>query len=161
MGHPTIYPTGVTVYNPEKCWNGFTIFQALEVGAVLMNMNGRENKVWKGVHGFPNKIFPGGYLMTSRGSRDGRYGVQDGLDLVQIDWDGNVVWKFDRNEYIEDPGIPGRWMARSSTTTSAKAAPPATTRPAWSPRPTPAIRLCSRTATPAIPRFPTSSFSTT
>ena len=50
MGHPTIYPTGVTVYNPEKCWNGFTIFQALEVGAVLMNMNGRENKVWKGVH---------------------------------------------------------------------------------------------------------------
>ena len=35
------------------------------------------------------------------------------LDLVQIDWDGNVVWKFDRNEYIEDPGIPGRWMARS------------------------------------------------
>ena len=113
MGHPTIYPTGVTVYNPEKCWNGFTIFQALEVGAVLMNMNGRENKVWKGVHGFPNKIFPGGYLMTSRGSRDGRYGVQDGLDLVQIDWDGNVVWKFDRNEYIEDPGIPGRWMARS------------------------------------------------
>ena len=113
MGHPTIYPTGVTVYNPEKCWNGFTIFQALEVGAVLMNMNGRENKVWKGVHGFPNKLFPGGYLMTSRGSRDGRYGVQDGLGLVQIDWDGNVVWKFDRNEYIEDPGIPGRWMARS------------------------------------------------
>ncbi len=39
--------------------------------------------------------------------------MQDGLDLVQIDWDGNVVWKFDRNEYIEDPGIPGRWMARS------------------------------------------------
>ena len=28
MGHPTIYPTGVTVYDPEKCWNGFTIFQA-------------------------------------------------------------------------------------------------------------------------------------
>ena len=25
MGHPTIYPTGVTVYNPEKCWNGFTL----------------------------------------------------------------------------------------------------------------------------------------
>ena len=112
MGHPTIYPTGVTVYNPEKCWNGYTIFQAIETGAVLMNMNGYENKVWKGVHGFPNKIFPGGYLMTSRGSRDGRYGVQDGLDLVQLDWNGKVVWKFDRNEFIEDPGIPGRWMAR-------------------------------------------------
>ena len=72
MGHPTIYPTGVTVYNPEKCWNGLTIFQAQEVGAVLMNMNGREHNVWKGVHGFPNKIFPGGYLVTSRGRRTGK-----------------------------------------------------------------------------------------
>ena len=35
MGHPTIYPTGVTVYDPERSWNGFTIFQAQEVGAVL------------------------------------------------------------------------------------------------------------------------------
>ena len=72
MGHPTIYPTGVTLFNPEKCWGGFTIFQAQEVGAVLMDMNGREVNVWKGVLGMPNKIFPGGYLMTSRGRRDGR-----------------------------------------------------------------------------------------
>lgn len=47
MGHPTIYPTGVTVYNPEKCWNGFTIFQALEVGAVLMNMNAAKTRFGK------------------------------------------------------------------------------------------------------------------
>ena len=46
MGHPTIYPTGVTVYDPERSWNGFTIFQAQEVGAVLMDMNGREVNVW-------------------------------------------------------------------------------------------------------------------
>ena len=51
MGHPTIYPTGVTVYDPERSWNGFTIFQAQEGGAVLMDMNGREVNVWKGVHG--------------------------------------------------------------------------------------------------------------
>ena len=112
MGHPTIYPTGVTIYNPEKCWSGFTIFQANEMGAVLMDMNGREVNVWKGVHGMPNKIFPGGYLLTGRGRRSGKYSVQDGLDLIQVDWDGNIVWKFDRNEYIEDPGIPARWMAR-------------------------------------------------
>ena len=52
-------------------------------------------------------------LEDSRGRRSGKYSVQDGLDLIQVDWDGNIVWKFDRNEYIEDPGIPGRWMARS------------------------------------------------
>ncbi len=112
MGHPTIYPTGVTVYDPEKCWNGLTIFQAQEVGAVLMDMNGREHNVWKGVLGMPNKIFPGGYLMSSRGRRDGKFSVQDGVDVVQIDWEGKVVWKFDQNEFIEDPGYEGRWMAR-------------------------------------------------
>ena len=25
MGQPLIFPHGVTVYNPEKCWNGYTI----------------------------------------------------------------------------------------------------------------------------------------
>ena len=113
MGHPTIYPTGVTVYDPERSWNGFTIFQAQEVGAVLMDMNGREVNVWKGVHGMPNKIFPGGYLLTSRGRRSGKYSVQDGLDVIQVDWDGNIVWKFDRNEYHRRPRYrTGRWMAR-------------------------------------------------
>ena len=90
MGHPTIYPTGVTIFKPEKCWGGYTIFQAQEVGAVLMDMNGHEINVWKGVHGMPNKIFPGGYLVTSRGRRSGKFSVQDGLDVVQVDWDGNA-----------------------------------------------------------------------
>ena len=112
MGHPTIYPTGVTIFKPEKCWGGYTIFQAQEVGAVLMDMNGHEINVWKGVHGMPNKIFPGGYLVTSRGRRSGKFSVQDGLDVVQVDWDGNIVWKFDQNEFVEDPGYPGRWLAR-------------------------------------------------
>ena len=112
MGHPTIYPSGVTIYNPEKCWSGFTIFQAQEVGAVLMDMNGREVNVWKGVLGMPNKLFPGGTLLTSRGRRSGKYAVQDGLDLVQVDWEGNVTWAFDQVEYIEDPGEEPRWMAR-------------------------------------------------
>ena len=43
MGHPTIYPTGVTVYDPERSWNGFTIFQAQEVGAVLMDPQSRNS----------------------------------------------------------------------------------------------------------------------
>lgn len=23
---PTVYPTGTTIYYPEKCWNGYTLF---------------------------------------------------------------------------------------------------------------------------------------
>ncbi len=48
MGLPSIYPTGVTIYKPEKCWNGY--------------------------------------------------------NLVQIDYDGNIVWKFEKFEFVEDEG---------------------------------------------------------
>ncbi len=42
MGHPTIYPTGATVYNPGKAWSGYTIYQAADHGALLIDMNGKE-----------------------------------------------------------------------------------------------------------------------
>lgn len=112
MGHPTIYPTGVTIYNPQKAYSGYTIYQAAGLGALLIDLNGREVQLWKGLSGFPNKILPGGYVMGSTGQRSSKYGVQDELDLVQVDWDGNIVWRFDQNEYISDPGETPRWMAR-------------------------------------------------
>jgi len=112
MGHPTIYPTGVTLYNPEKAFNGYTIMPVKGYGALLIDMNGTEIKLWKDVHGFPNKIFPGGYLLGSRGQRSPKYGLQDQVDLIQVDWDGNVVWEFNQAEFIEDPGEKPQWMAR-------------------------------------------------
>lgn len=112
MGHPTIYPTGATVYLPEKAWGGYTIFQAADTGALLIDMNGREVRLWKGLRGFPNKLFPGGNVLGSTKERDPKYGFQDEANLVQVDWDGNIVWKFDRQEWIEDPGHEGEWMAR-------------------------------------------------
>jgi len=27
MTYPSIYPTGTTIYNPAKCWNGYTVYQ--------------------------------------------------------------------------------------------------------------------------------------
>ncbi len=108
----TIYPTGVTVYNPEKCYNGFMIYQAPKKGAMLIDMNGHEHKLWEGLQGFPNKIFPGGYVLGSLAERNPKFGKQDQTDLVQVDWNGNIVWKFNKLEYIEDPGEEPQWMAR-------------------------------------------------
>jgi len=110
--YPSIFPTGTTLYNPTKCWNGYTIFQAKEVGALLIDMNGGEVQVWKQFQGMPNRILPGGYLIGSTGERNTTYGMQDYVDLVQVDWDGNVVWRFNEYEYIEDPGEEPQWMAR-------------------------------------------------
>ena len=112
MTYPSVYPTGATVYDPDKCWNGYTIYQAREVGALLVDMNGAEVKLWKGLHGFPNKILPGGYVMGHTGERPNAFSMQDQTDLVQVDFDGKIVWKFDRWEYIEDPGEEPQWMAR-------------------------------------------------
>ena len=112
MAYPTIFPTGTTIYNPEKAWSGYTIFQAKERGACLVDMNGAVVRVWEGFHGLPNTIMPGGYVMGSTGERPAKYGYQDLRDLAQIDFDGNIVWKFDHNEYVEDPGEEPRWMAR-------------------------------------------------
>ena len=110
----TIYPTGTTIYNPEKCWNGYTVFPARGVGATLIDMNGNVVNRWRGMPaGFsPNKILPGGYVMGSTGLRNPKYGYQDTLDLVQIDWEGNVVWKFNKYDRVKDPRQKPVWMAR-------------------------------------------------
>lgn len=111
MGLYSVYPMGTTIYNPEKAWNGYTLMQIQGFGATLIDMNGNVVKVWKDVHGFPNKLLPGGYLMGSLGLRDPKFGYQDQTDLVQIDWDGKVVWKFDKKELVDDDGDK-RWIAR-------------------------------------------------
>jgi len=111
MGLYNVYPTGTTIYDPEKAWNGYTLMQCQGIGAVLVDMNGNVVKVWKDVQGFPNKLLPGGYVMGSLGLRDPKYGYQDQTDVVQVDWDGKVVWKFDHKELVDDDGDK-RWIAR-------------------------------------------------
>ncbi|GAX47547.1 aryl-sulfate sulfotransferase [Pseudolactococcus reticulitermitis] len=111
MGHPSIYPTGTTIYNKQKAQNGYTIFPSAK-GALLIDMNGKEVNLWAGLAGFPNKILPGGYVLGSTGTRTGPKAYQDNLDLVQVDWDGNVVWKFDQTEYFKSDGENPQHQAR-------------------------------------------------
>lgn len=112
----SVFPTGTTIFDPEKCWNGYTVFQtsmfSKEAAASLIDMNGNTVNLWRRLDGFPNKILPGGYIMGSTGMRDPKYGYQDMLDLVQVDWDGNIVWRFERSERVKDPEQKPRWMAR-------------------------------------------------
>jgi hypothetical protein len=77
MGYPSVYPTGVTVYDPERAWSGYTIFQAPGAGALLIDMSGREVQLWQGLQGFPNKLLPGGQVFGSSGEREPRFGAQD------------------------------------------------------------------------------------
>ena len=112
MGYPTIHPTGVTIYKPEKAWSGYTVFPLENDGSLLIDMNGNEIRKWKNLHGFPVKLFPGGRLVASSGMRNPKYGLQDQRDLIQVDFDGNVEWRWNQAEFITDPGEEPQWMAR-------------------------------------------------
>lgn len=112
MVSPNVYPTGTINYEPDKCWNGYTVFTARQTGVTLIDMNGDVVRMWKGLHGFPPKMLPEGQVLGHLGIRDMRYGYQDQTDLVQLNWEGEIVWKFDQYEYIEDPGQEPCWMAR-------------------------------------------------
>lgn len=50
-------------------------------------MNGQVVREWPELHGFPNKILPGGAILGHSGRRDPRYGMRDMLDLIQVDWE--------------------------------------------------------------------------
>ncbi len=73
MGFPTVHPTGTTVYEPAECWNGYTVFQAKDVGATIIDMNGNVVRQVKRLHGFPNKLMPGGILMGNSGRRSKKF----------------------------------------------------------------------------------------
>ena len=42
MGQPSVFPHGVTVYDPKKCWSGYTIVPLINDGVLLFDMNGNE-----------------------------------------------------------------------------------------------------------------------
>ncbi|MBN2239831.1 MAG: aryl-sulfate sulfotransferase [Dehalococcoidales bacterium] len=110
----SVFPTGTTIYDPNKCWNGYTIIQCMFFGAALIDMNGNLVRHWKHLQGLPsaNKIFPGGYIMGATAQRNPKFGFQDNLDLVQLDWEDNVVWKFDHYDFVKNSQRKKMWMAR-------------------------------------------------
>jgi len=107
---PTIYPTGTTIYDPDRAWNGYTIFRTPDdKGVVLIDMNGNIVRRWTDVVGL-GRILPGGDIVGSspRNSPDGN----DGAELVQVDWNGNLVWNFDKTEQMETADRGTVWSAR-------------------------------------------------
>jgi hypothetical protein len=44
----TVYPTGTTIHDPDRTWNGFTVLSPLGTPAVLViDMNGTVAKRWE------------------------------------------------------------------------------------------------------------------
>lgn len=98
---PSIYPTGTTIYDPERAHGGYTVLSPLgEPAAVVIDMNGNVVKRWEGFvnsAGGPVRVLPGGQVVAAVGSNPPK---QESLALEQRDFDGNLVWRIDHNEQI-------------------------------------------------------------
>ena len=109
---PSVYPTGTTRYDPDKAWNGYTIHDTPdEQGAVLIDMNGQVVRHWTELTAVPSpfRILPGGYVMGGTIPREPH---QEAIALVQLDWDGNVVWEFQNFEEVETEDGATVWASR-------------------------------------------------
>jgi hypothetical protein len=109
---PTVYPTGTTIYRPDKAWTGFTVLSALGTPAVVvLDMNGREVWRWDGfdlISGGPARVLPGGVVVAPQGDAMPHL---ESLALVAENFAGKELWRFDQGERIERGGA-SQWSAR-------------------------------------------------
>ncbi|HEX5108739.1 MAG TPA: aryl-sulfate sulfotransferase [Vicinamibacterales bacterium] len=109
----SVYPTGTTIYEPARAWSGFTVLSPLNTpSAIVIDMNGTVVKQWEGYNnsaGGPARVLPGGDVIAAAGARPGR---QESVELVQRDFEGNIIWRFDRNEQIQSNDGQMIWSAR-------------------------------------------------
>ena len=98
----SVYPTGTTIYQPDKTWNGYTLLDTADgEGVALIDMNGNILKRWPELAGMgPFRMFPGGYVM---GGNVSRTPYQESVALIEYDWDGDEVWRFDRLDMVAAP----------------------------------------------------------
>ncbi|MEO8098805.1 MAG: aryl-sulfate sulfotransferase [Acidobacteriota bacterium] len=109
---PSVFPTGTTIYDPAKTWNGYTVLSPLGGDtAIVIDMNGKVVKRWEGYNssaGGPVRVLPGGFVIGAAGANAGK---QESLALIARDFAGKELWRFDHNEQITAPAGP-TWALR-------------------------------------------------
>lgn len=100
---PSVYPTGVTRYDPAKAWNGYVLFGAADEKTYLIDANGNEIRRWEHVGSPSGLIDPAvnggrrGHVLVrleKRKELDPR-GFGNGLNthaIGELDWNGKPVW---------------------------------------------------------------------
>jgi hypothetical protein len=105
---PSVYPTGVTIYDPALAYNSYVVFGGTDHKTHLIDMNGHEVHRWE-FAGFPSELLDpavtGGKLghvlvQLSTDERAGA-GVVPNMPaefrnrtIGELDWDGKTVWEW-------------------------------------------------------------------
>jgi hypothetical protein len=109
----SVFPTGTTIFDPDRAWSGFTVLSPLATQAVpVIDMNGAIVKRWDGFNnsaGGPARVLPGGTVMAAAGARPPN---QESLELAERDFDGKTLWSFSRNQEVTTADGQKMWAAR-------------------------------------------------
>ena len=121
LADTNVIPVGTIKYDPAKCWNSYVILSPTVPGssAKLIDRNGNLVKEWDcmGGNGMPNKVYPGGHLLTTI-YPPVKAGSQDMNTIAILDFDNKIVRKFNKWEKVEaNDGQPreadgSSWVAR-------------------------------------------------
>ena len=105
---PSIYPTGVTRYDPAKAHNVFVLFNGADDKTHLVDMNGTEVHRWD-YAGFPSGMLDPaltggerGHVMvqlapktgSETGAIPGVLAIYANKTIGEVDWNGKVVWQW-------------------------------------------------------------------
>lgn len=86
-------------YVPSKAYNGYTLFAPISgSGAWLVDMKGRFVHHWEMAHlpAAHGVLLPNGNLLFAGKLPDGSLEFAGiGGELLELDWDGNVLWKYE------------------------------------------------------------------
>ncbi|NOY81689.1 MAG: hypothetical protein GXP31_11895 [Kiritimatiellaeota bacterium] len=94
----TVVPTGTTIYQPDKCFNGYSLILTPGTGGpdlALIDMNGRAAHRWE-----LEKPRTRGGVPRARLLRDGRllvlraWGFGRGGSIEEYDWDNRRIWEY-------------------------------------------------------------------
>ena len=95
---PSVFPTGVTIYDPEKAYNCYVLFDGRDDRGHLIDMNGNV------VKSYPYSGWP--IEMIDPAEHDGKKGHVLGQkepdafnneNVIEMDWDGNIVWEWGKD----------------------------------------------------------------
>lgn len=94
---PSVYPTGVTLYNPSKAYGTYVLFGALNGKSYLIDMDGNEVHTWPYV-GFPTMLLDPKLVHGEKGHVLVHLDKLIGDKLIaELDWNGHIVWKWGEN----------------------------------------------------------------
>ena len=100
---PSVFPTGVTRYDPAQAYNTYVVFSGQDKNTHLIDMDGNEVHRWD-AEGFPPVLLDPaltggarGHVLLQLSSVSGTQNEGNGLrnqSIGELDWNGKIVWQW-------------------------------------------------------------------